>query len=118
MDAEIDFNQLVVMQMNRCNLAYSEPNSATHFERSVRAFSCMLSHLKQKCDFYQKDMTTITIKHRKALEEIGNRKGMNDSIKRIKVNTSIDEYEALIRLCARNNLFPSKRGELNTDADW
>jgi hypothetical protein len=114
-DGELDFNRLVVEQLNRCNLALCEPNSSIYYPKAVRAFSIMLAHLRQKCPIYKKDMTEITIKFRNGMEEIGTRKGMGGYKDKLAEDTAIAECEALVKLCARNNLFPSQRGELNDD---
>jgi len=114
-DAEIDFSKLVVTQMDRCNLALSQ--GAFQFSTAVLAFSCMLAHLRQKDDFYKKEMDELSIVHKGKVEEIKNTKNANSIYQEIQMKTAIKEYEALVRLCSRNNLFPAKRGELNTDDD-
>jgi hypothetical protein len=114
-DAEIDFNKLVVIQMNRCNLALSQ--GAFQFSTAVLSFSCMLAHLRQKDEQYQKDMNELTNNHRKETDAIKNKKEASGLYQSIQMRTSVKEYEILVRLCSRHNLFPSKRGELNTDDD-
>jgi len=114
-DAEIDFNKLVVIQMNRCNLALSQ--GAFQFSTAVLSFSCMLAHLRQKDEIYKKDMNELTENHRKETDAIKNKKDASGLYQSIQMRTSVKEYEILVRLCSRHNLFPSKRGELNTDDD-
>lgn len=112
-DSEIDFNKLVVIQMDRCNLALSQ--GAFLFSSSVLSFSCMLSHLRQRDDIYKKEMDELTKRHRISIGDIKNLKNNDSVYNEIKMKTAVNEYEILVRLCARHNLFPSKRGELNFD---
>lgn len=114
-DDEIDFNKLVVVQMNRCNLALSQ--GVYQFSTAVIAFRCMLSHLIQRDDKYKEDMSKIGNRHEQMQHSILNIKQRAKSEKRLEFETSIYEYQALVRLCARHDLFPSKRGELTDDDD-
>jgi len=116
-DGELDFNSLVVMQLHRCNQALCEPNSSIYYPKAVRAFSVMLAHLRQKCPIFQKELTEITINYNAKIETLGTKQGMGKLRERIVEDTAIKECEALVKLCARNNLFPSQRGELNDDDD-
>jgi len=111
-DAEIDFNKLVLNQMNRCNEALTEGKD--QFLTAVIGFSCILSHLKQRDKTYHQEMKFIKNQER---EDIENAKRNSILIKDIKYDNSIKEYEVLVRLCSRHNLFPAKRGALNTDED-
>jgi len=110
MDTEIDFNKLVVIQMNRCNLELSE--GSYRFATAVLSFSCMLAHLKQRDKTYQDEAKSLDTEYNVKLE--ASKKNL-DLTEDIRLKLAIKEYEMLVRLCARHNLFPRKRGELSTD---
>lgn len=114
-DAEIDFNKLVVIQMNRCNIELSQ--GSYRFSTAVMSFSCMLSHLRQRDDYYKKDIKELENDYKKQLKEIKDKQNYDRLLHDIQLRAAVKEYEILVRLCARHNLFPRKRGNLDDDDD-
>ena len=111
-DSEIDFNQLVLNQMNRCNESLTEGKQ--QFINAVMGLSCILAHLKQRDKIYPEEMKYINAQETERLSKI-RRDNYNKMFSDVRFNTSIKEYEILVRLCARHGLLPSKRGGLETD---
>jgi hypothetical protein len=114
-DEQLDFNKLVIKQMDRCNVALTK--GGRDFTTAIIGFRCMLSHLIQRDDRYKEDMKAINGKQDKQNNSVQNVKLRQQMSQRYEFEAAVEEYQALVRLCARHNLFPLKRGELTTDED-
>lgn len=77
----------------------------------------MLSHLRQRDEIYKDEMDKLSESYNKDIKRIEGRKNNKSSYQELQMKTSIKEYELLVRLCSRHNLFPLKRGELTNDED-
>lgn len=124
-DAEIDFAQLVLIQMNRCNLAMSEGQE--QFITATMGFKAMLSHIIAQDKTYHKEIKQIHELFNPKLDALikdinscgrtpyssvsSYEKMRRKDHSQLIYRKNIAMYEALIRLCARNNLFPKKKGE-------
>ena len=112
----LDYPKLVIKQMDRCNLALSQ--GAIQFSTAVLAFSCMLAHMKEKCKTWKADKKAIDdILEKQNASVKTHMKNANSQFGTFQMKSSILEYEALVRLCSRNGMFPNQRGELNDDDD-
>ena len=113
-DEVLDYPKLVIKQMDRCNLALSQ--GAIQFSTAVLAFSCMLAHMKQRDEKWKADKKAIDIILEKQNASVKTHmKNANSQFGTFQMKSSILEYEALVRLCSRNGMFPARVGELDTD---
>lgn len=114
-DEPLEYNKLVIKQMDRCNIALSQ--GARQFSLAIIAFRCMLAHKILRDKFYPQDMEKINNELEAKKGAIKNPKIRERHTDQLNFEASIAEYQALVRLCARQDLFPPRVGELTSDDD-